>query len=123
MQTNQTTQTQEPTCLITVGTENKLTFDAVLTQTIDEAFSTLNCQKEIYLQLETKYKITPQIVTQNIDAFTDALKDMFGEASLLIELKIISQLHSKAPDFKYYVGKDQELTLSGYLSGLKNFLA
>lgn len=126
MQTNQTTQQQKiQPCIITIGAKetNTLTFDLVVIQAVDTVFSTLNNKQNIYRQLETKYALSLLEIADDSEAFSAALKDMFDEASLLIELKIISQLHSKSPDFKYYVGKDQELTLSGYLSGLKNFLA
>jgi hypothetical protein len=124
MQINQTTQqqkTQEP-CMIIIGAKdtNKPTFDTIIIQAVDAALSTLNNKQEIYCQLETKYALSQFDFADNPEAFTAALKDMFGDVSLLIELKILTQLHNRAPNFKY-VCKNQELTLSGYLKKMKKY--
>ncbi len=127
MQINQTTQKhQEPSCLVIVGTESspnssKLTFDSVLTETLDEVFSSLGCKQSIYRQLDANYGISRQAISENTKAFTDALEDLLGEASLILEIKITSFLHSKVPKCKYYLGKE-ELCFSGYLENMKKFL-
>jgi len=118
---------QEPSCLIIVGTESsphssKLTFDSVLTETLDEIFSSLECKQNIYQQLDAKYGINIQAIIENTKAFTDALEDLLGEASLILEIKIISLLHNKVLGFKYYPGKE-ELCFNGYLENLKKFLS
>ena len=126
MQINQTTQQQkrEP-CIITVGSKNTtiLTFESILIQAVDTAFSTLNNKQNIYCQLETKYAISLLDIADNPEAFAAALKDMFGEASTLIELKIVSLLHSKAPQIKYCLRKDEEFTFCSYLQNFKIFLS
>jgi len=124
MQANQTIQKhQEPNCLIIVGTESspnssKPTFDSVLTEALDEVFSSLECKQNIYRQLDAKYGISRQAISENIKAFTDALEDMLGETSLILEIKIMSHLHIKAPEVKYHLGKE-ELCFSGYLENMK----
>jgi hypothetical protein len=126
MQINPLTQqkTREP-ILITIGAKdtNMPTFDTIVIQAVDAALSTLSNKQNIYCQLETKYGISLLDIADNLEAFTAALKDMFGEASLLVELKILSQLHIKVPKFKYRLGKDQELTLNGYLLKMKKYCA
>lgn len=126
MQLKQTTQkSQEPTCIITIGAKNntsKPTFKAVLTQAVDEAFASLGCKDNIYRQLETKHAITPKAISENLEAFTSALKEMFGDASLLVELKIMSQLHSKTTSIKYYLHTEEDFTFNAYLNNLKAYL-
>ncbi len=126
MQLKQVTQqNREPTCIITIGAKtdtDKSSFIAILTQAIDEAFSTLGCKQNIYSQLETKYAITQTGMAENPDAFVAALRDMFGESSLLIELKIMGLLHIKAPKVKYYLRAEEELNLSSYIKNLKFYL-
>ncbi len=127
MQINQTIQKhQEPTCLITIGTESspnssKLTFDSVLTETLDEVFSSLECKQNIYRQLDAKFGISRQAISENTKAFTDALENLLGEASLILEIKIMTLLHNKVPKCKYCPDKE-ELCFSGYLENMKKFL-
>ncbi len=127
MQANQTIQEhQEPSCLIIVGAESnsnssKLTFDSVLTETLDEVFSSLGCKQSIYRQLDANYGVSRQAISENIKAFTDAFENLFGEASLILEIKIMNQLHSKVSKCKYYPDKE-ELCFSGYLENMKKFL-
>ncbi|XHH08851.1 MAG: hypothetical protein ACFCUE_14980 [Candidatus Bathyarchaeia archaeon] len=129
MQSKQTQINPESTCIIiTLDAENTKpantsTFNTILTQVIDETFSQLGCKQNIYRELEKKYAINLQEISENPDAFVAALKDMFGESSLLVELKIMSQLHSKTPKTKYRLHAEEELTLCGYLKNLKASLA
>jgi len=126
MQLKQTAiqKNQEPTCIITIGAKtntNRPTFESILIQAVDEAFSSLGCKENIYGQLETKYQINPQTIAKNPEAFASALKEMFGDASLLVELKIMSQLHTKTSQIKYYL-HTKDLTFSAYLKNLKAHL-
>jgi hypothetical protein len=127
MQIKQTIQ--KPTCIITIGdinsnaTHNKPAFESLFTQAVDETFSCLGCKQKIYQQLEIKYDVTPQAIAENLDAFAAALKDMFGDASLLIELKIMSLLHSKTPKIKYHLSAKETLDFCSYLKNLKAFLS
>jgi hypothetical protein len=116
MQQKQTI-TQQPTCIITIDAQTS--FETILTQALDETFTALGIKQQVYSQLKTKYQILPWQTAENIDALTAALKDMFGDASLLVELKIMSQLHSKTPKTKFNLNADEELTLCGYLNNLK----
>ncbi len=124
MQINQTIQQQKTLnrCIIVIGAKDttKPCFDTVVIQAVDSALSALNNKQEIFRQLETKYALSQLEIADNPEAFTAALKDMFGDASLLIELQIISHLHNRVPDFKYRC-KNQELTLSGYLQKMKKY--
>jgi hypothetical protein len=115
MQQKQTNQ--EPTCIITIDAQTS--FETILTQALDETFTALDIKQPVYTQLKTKYQIHPWQITENLDGFTAALKEMFGDASLLVELKIMNQLHSKTPKTKYHLQADEELTLCGYIKNLK----
>lgn len=121
MQQKQTTQNPQSTCIITIGA--KTPFETILTQALDETFTQIGVKQYVYTQLKTKYQIYPTQIADNLDVFTAALKDMFGDSSLLIELKIISQLHSKTPKTQYHLQSDEELTLFSYLKNLKESLS
>jgi hypothetical protein len=117
----QQTKTHNP-CIIVIGAKEtiKPCFDTVVIQAVDSALSILDNKQEIYRQLETKYELSQLEIADNPEALTAALKDMFGDSSLLIELKIMINLHNKVPDFKYRC-KNNELTLSGFLQKMKKY--
>lgn len=121
MQHKQTlTQNTEPTCMITIGNKTETTpFETLLTQALDETFTTLGVKQQFYNHLKTKYRLHPWQTAENLDVFTAALNEIFGDASPLVELKIISQLHSKTPKTRYRLNGGEELTLCGYIKNLK----
>jgi hypothetical protein len=127
MQINQTTQQQtlhEP-CIFVVGAKdvNVSTFESVIIKAIDAAFSVLDNKQAVFCQLETKYSLSLLDIPDNIEAFEAALKDLFGEASVLVEMSLIGNLHDRAPKFRLRLGKNEELTLSNYMYHLKHYLA
>ena len=127
MQINQTIQqqtTSEPSIIVIGAKYTKVpTFESVIMKAVDATFTTLENKKEIFRQLETKYSLSLLDITDNTEAFEAALKDMFGEASVLVEMSLIRNLHFRAPKFRYHLGKNQVLTLSSYIYRLKQFLA
>lgn len=125
MQLKQTQQNPEPTCIITIGAHKETKsshFESILTQAIDEAFTSLGCKQNLYLELEKKYALRSQAIAENPDAFEAALKSMFGDASPLVELKIMGLLHNKVPQIRYHLRADEELTLSSYIKNIDKFL-
>ncbi len=98
------------------------TFDELLLETVDSTLSTLvNSSKQIiYSYLEKRYNIKREAIPNNIATFVQALEEIFGQASLLIEAKIMQTLHSKVPDFKYL--PKEELSFVDYAKNLRIFL-
>ncbi len=113
--------------LIIVGTETEHTsevaFDYALLETLDDVFSSLGevCKQEIYRQLDKKYGLSRQTIPKNIQTFTNAIEEIFGEGSFFLEIKIMLLLHNKVQDFKYYIG-NEELSFSNYLENLQYHL-
>ena len=113
--------------LIIVGTETEHTsevaFDYALLETLDEVFSSLGevSKQEIYRQLDKKYGLSRQAIPKNIQTFSNALEEIFGEGSIFLEIKIMLLLHNKVQDFKYYIG-NEELSFSKYLENLQYHL-
>jgi hypothetical protein len=102
---------------------NVSTFESVIIKAVDAAFSGLENKQAVFCQLETKYALSLLDIPDKVEAFEAALKDLFGEASVLVEMSLIRNLHDNAPKFRLRLGKNQELTLSNYLYHLKHFLA
>jgi hypothetical protein len=127
MQINQTIEQQanrEPfTVVIEAKNCNLPTFESLIIQAVDATFSALGNKNQIYRLLETKYSLSRIALAYDTEAFEAALKDMFGEASGLIEISLIRNLHNRAPKFQFHLDKNQELTLNNYLHRLKYYLA
>jgi hypothetical protein len=128
IQTNQAiSATSDSSFLIVVGAEtehpSEVAFDCALLETLDEVFSSLGevCKQEIYHQLDKKYGVSRQTIPQNIQAFTNALEEIFGKGSIFLEAKIMLLLHNKVQDFKYHIG-NEELSFSNYLENLQYHL-
>ena len=113
-----------PSCLIVAGNEKaseKHTFDYLLLDAFDTVLSSLGCKKEIYRQLESKYNITCHELPVDIKHFTYAINELFNEAVLILELKMMQEIHNKTPAFKYFPTKE-EIDFYEYLTELKNYL-
>jgi hypothetical protein len=110
--------------LIAIGSETATlsqSFDCILLDTLDAVLSELGCKQEIFHQLDNTYTLSRQNNPKNIKTFTDALECLFGEASAIIEIKLLHHLHEKVKSFKYYPKKDN-LSLSDYLEHLNLYL-
>jgi len=113
-----------PSCIIIAGNEkaSKIqTFNSIFLETLETVLYSLGCKHQTFYKLEEKYQISPRNLSDNIKLFANAFKEIFGDASVLIEIKIMQLLHSKVPKFRYHPQK-QEITLYRYLTELKNHL-
>ena len=105
-------------------TINKPNFDQVLIETLDLAFSSIDkaYKQVIYHQLEKQYALSKEAIPSNIKQFSQAIEDLFGEAALILEIKIINILHNKVPNFKITTQKEEKLTFISYLENLQNYM-
>lgn len=73
-------------------------FDALLQESVDEAFSTLgeSVKKSIYFHLENSFLIHKRDIPCRIEDFADALERIFGSGAKPLELLIMKNLHIKA---------------------------
>jgi hypothetical protein len=115
-----TQQLSEPTFTFDLEVQKeKENFEKILTESIDEVFTTLgkNVKQAIYSYLE-KAGIRKEQISSKIEVFTDAIESIFGNAAILIELKIIERLQHKANGFEYK-SKMQGLIFADYLAALQ----
>jgi hypothetical protein len=98
-------------------------FDELILETVDSTFSTLgdSCKQAIYNHLENSYGLKREAIPRNIAAFAHALEDIFGQAALLLEARIIRALHGKVHDFKYFP-KQKELSFATYLENFRSYI-
>jgi hypothetical protein len=74
-----------------------MNFEEVFLEAIDEEFSCLGetGKRTIYFYLETKYKIKKHDIPVRIEAFTEAIEDIFGTGAKLLEIRILKNLFKK----------------------------
>jgi hypothetical protein len=73
------------------------TFDKILNESIDSAFSILGEQSKnaIYNYLQKKFGINKQDIPQKLDDFSHALEEVFGLGARHLEILIMKKLHEK----------------------------
>ncbi len=99
-------------------------FETLLLEAVDEGLSSLgdSSKHAIYFHLQKTFKIHKQQIAQNIDAFDNAIKKIFGIGANYIEILIIKKLHEKAEQTIQWQ-TTKELTLHEYVKqAKKNYL-
>ena len=99
-------------------------FNAILLDSIDEAFLTLgvNSKSAIYFHLESKFAISRQDIPERICDFSDALEQVFGLAAHQLEILIMKCLNEKINCTYEWVGPKwlvPDLTFTKYLKLLE----
>ena len=107
--------------IIEANQECSTDFKSIVTQAVDETLSSLGREVKpaFYFILEKKFGLNKEDVFDNIESITRAIESIFGESSLLLEIRIMSNLHEKVKTFEYKTKKG-ELSFRDYLAALKN---
>jgi hypothetical protein len=127
-QLNKQTITEHQTAfIIDLSIENqqsKKSFDHVFLETLDSVLSCLgeSCKHAIYAQLERQYAMSREDIPSNVKAFAAALEKLLGSGAGILEIKILSILHSKVGQFSFFTD-DADLSFVAYLQGLRSYLA
>jgi hypothetical protein len=97
-------------------------FNELLLDALDATLSSLGAQlkQAIYSQLEKNYNLKKETIPEHPEEFSKALTKIFGSSALLLEIKIMSALHVKAPKFKIY--PKTEFTFASYLKAIQRNL-
>jgi hypothetical protein len=98
-------------------------FNITIVETVDESLSSFcNLNKEaVYLRLENTFNIKKQEIPSRLEAFADAIEQIFGVGAKLIEIRMIGALHKKLPGFVFFPGKG-DIDFKEYVAGLRAFL-
>ena len=103
---------------------SKNNFEAALACAIDEVFTALgeNVKQATYRYIENKYAVKKEQIPRQIEGFTAALESIFGDASWLVELRIMEKLQGKTQGFSYK-SNCKEIIFVDYLKALKRYMA
>jgi hypothetical protein len=98
-------------------------FNAIVLGAVDSALSVLgeNSKQAVYNYMEKKCNLSREVIPSRISDFAGALDKVFGKAALVLEVRIMHELHEKAAEFKYHPSAEG-LSLAGYVEGLRDFL-
>ncbi|HLN88900.1 MAG TPA: hypothetical protein VK253_02430 [Candidatus Binatia bacterium] len=102
---------------------SKDNFDNLLVEAVDSAFSMLGdlAKQAIYLHLKNSFGVCREEIPYQIEDFVNALEQIFGPGALLLETRILENLHNKVPIFRVS-SKKEELFFLDYLKYLRKFL-
>lgn len=118
-----TTQQTNQTPIEIAATTPKTNFEKLLTEAIDQALTKLcpQTKQAIYAHLKKQHNLSPQTIAKQPEKFAQAIEKTFGPPAKLIEIEILKQLHSRAPEFKY-APKKPNLSFAKYVKTLKTFI-
>jgi len=73
------------------------TFDDLLLNSIDEAFTSLgeSVKQSIYFHIENKFRVPRKDIPENLGKFQAGLEKIFGTGARFIEILIMKNLHSR----------------------------
>jgi hypothetical protein len=112
-----------PYSFLTESQVFKTKFEMVVLDAIDESLSTfgITANQAIYSFLEHIYGFKKNEIPFKIEAFIEAIEEIFGSGAKLIEIGVMKALHTKVSDFRYVPKKD-EIEFVDFLSELQFFL-
>ena len=97
--------------------------DEVLTEAIDQAFTKLGAKVKptLYSILEAQYKLNKKDLSNKTLDFVNALEQIFGASSILVEIFVMKSIRQQVPLFCYAVEND-DINFLDYLESLKSYL-
>lgn len=94
------------------------TVNEVVNDTLNEIF-TETATRVIYNHLEMNYQLKPQNVAENIDTFTEGLKNFLSTGALAVEDIIAKRLYRQ---FKVKFENRKDWTFADYMKHLKQLV-
>jgi len=103
--------------------QSRYTFEEVFSEAVDLAFSTLGnkAKQTLICYMEQKLGVEQCAIGSDLEAFSGALEEVFGQATQLIEVQIMHFLHMKVPRFEY-AATGSELSFLNYVKAFRRFV-
>ena len=102
------------------GTKSKTgVFERIVMDAVEKVFSSLDesCKQAIYRHLSNSFNITKEQIPHKIDAFANALEEMFGAGAKLIKIEIMKLTFSQVKTIKNQTKQDA-LSFTDYMKKL-----
>jgi hypothetical protein len=98
-----------------------IAFDRILTEAIDNAFSSLgnSAKQAIYFHLKDKFKITRNDIPNRLKDFDEGLEKIFGRGARFLEILIMKNLHERIGEPLEW-DESKELAFVDYVNAAKH---
>ncbi len=98
-----------------------IAFDRILTEAVDNAFSSLgnSAKQAIYFHLKDKFKITKSDIPNRLKDFDEGLEKIFGSGARFLEILIMKNLHERVGQPLEW-DEDKELAFIDYVNAAKH---
>jgi nucleoside-diphosphate-sugar epimerase len=98
-------------------------FQKMMVEAVDRVFSSKgdSCKQFLYFHLRNSYNIGKQEIPYRIDDFAAALKAIFGQGAVLIEIEIMKEFFSRVQTFTSrvtHLQKQEDLSFTTYVKQL-----
>jgi nucleoside-diphosphate-sugar epimerase len=98
-------------------------FQKMMVEAVDRVFSSKgdSCRQFLYFHLRNSYNIGKQEIPYRIDDFAAALKAIFGQGAMLIEIEIMKEFFSRVQIFTpraTHLQKQEDLSFTTYVKQL-----
>jgi nucleoside-diphosphate-sugar epimerase len=98
-------------------------FQKMMVEAVDRVFSSKgdSCRQFLYFHLRNSYNIGKQEIPYRIDDFAAALKAIFGQGAMLIEIEIMKEFFSRVQIFTpraTRLRKQEDLSFTTYVKQL-----
>ena len=102
---------------------SRLLFEQLVNEAIDGVFSSLgpSCKQAVYDCMEKKYRLKKSDFVEHLTEFSEAIEQIFGHSSRLLEIRMMERLYQKVPEFKYRL--QDTLTFQEYVDALGRFIS
>lgn len=112
-----------PTVVSIQAIDSRSDFEAVTSDAIDHTLSAFGetVKNAIYKAIEAKSGVKKHQIPYKIEAFSHSIEFLFGQAAVLIEIRIIQTLSQKVRDFRYRP-KTGEIAFVEYMTALQKHL-
>jgi hypothetical protein len=96
-------------------------FDRALMEAVDEGLGWLgkSARETIYHHLERDFNIKRRDIPFKVEKFAEAIEQIFGTASALLEIQIMKTLHEKVGDSHMVFPETQNLVFTEYVEAVK----
>jgi hypothetical protein len=112
-----------PIIQIDLENQDASRFDQTVIEAVDLSFSKLGVRVKdaFYSSLSAEYKLSKENIPLMIEEFVEALENIFGTSSLLLEIDVMKNLRKKVPEFKFEA-ENSNLSFISYIKSLRNFM-
>ncbi len=101
--------------------KRKQKFNQLIAESVDSALA-ICCgpsREIIYNYMLKKYGLTKELIPEYPEIFSQVLESIFGQAALLIEARILENIHAKRKKYRHF-SSNTKFNFASYLADLRD---